>query len=124
GRATCSFTLTVSGQAGQTVPDTVTVAGTDDDDQPVQGSASEVVDIKDVGSSITVTKTGSAGSVAEPGGPVEYTVEIENTSDADSITIDSITDVVGGGSPVAVAGSCDDLIGTVLDPGETATCTF
>lgn len=124
GTASCTFTLTVSGNAGDTVPDTVTVTGTDDDEGPVSGEASEVVDVKDVASSILVAKTPSVESLPEPGGDVTYTVNITNTSTSDSLTIDSIVDVVGGGAPVAVAGTCDDLIGTVLAPGQTVTCTF
>ncbi|WP_421119358.1 hypothetical protein ACE2AJ_18670 [Aquihabitans daechungensis] len=120
----CSFTLAVSGNAGDSVPDTVTVSGTDDDGTPVSDSGDEEVGISDVPSSIVVTKTGSVGSVVEPGGNVTYTVTIENTSVSDSVTIDAITDSVSGGAPVAAGGTCPSKIGTVLAPGASTTCSF
>ncbi len=120
----CSFTLAVSGNAGATVPDTVRVTGTDDDGTPVTGSGDEVVGISDVPSSIKVTKTGSVGSVTEPGGNVTYTVDVENTSVSDSVTIDAITDSVSGGAAQAAGGSCPALIGTVLAPGASKSCSF
>ena len=60
----------------------------------------------------------------ENGGPVTYTVDITNTSETDSITLDTITDSVDGGAAVAVDGTCDDLIGTSLAPGASTSCTF
>lgn len=120
----CTFTLQVVGNAGDSVPDTATVTGTDDDGGPVSGSGSEEVGITDVPSSIHVTKSASVASVPEPGGPVTYTVTIQNTSAADTVTIGSITDSVSGGAPVAAGGTCAALVGTSLAPGETKTCTF
>lgn len=120
----CTFTLAVSGNAGDVVPDVVTVTGTDDDGDPVSDSGEESVAITDVPSSIEVTKTAAPTSVTEPGGDVTFTVQITNTSKADDVTIDSITDVVDGGAPFAVTGTCDDLIGTTLAPGASTTCTF
>jgi uncharacterized repeat protein (TIGR01451 family)/LPXTG-motif cell wall-anchored protein len=124
GSATCTFTLDVSGNAGATVPDTVVVSGTDDDDAAVSASDSAVVDVVDVASSLVVTKTPSVDSLPEPGGDVTYAVTIENTSPADPVVITTITDAVGGGAPFAVAGTCDDLVGTTLEPGASASCTF
>jgi hypothetical protein len=62
---TCTFTLEVTGNAGDTVRDTVTVTGTDDDGQPVSGSGSDAVGITDVLPTITVTKTASPSVVPE-----------------------------------------------------------
>jgi len=123
-KVTCTFTMAVTGNAGDAVNDIVTVTGTDDDKDPVSGTASEVVDVKDVSSSITVTKTADVDSVPEPGANVTYTVEITNNSASDEVTIDSIKDVVGSADPINVAGTCDELVGTVLDPGEKVSCTF
>jgi uncharacterized repeat protein (TIGR01451 family) len=120
----CTFTVQVSGNAGDVVGDTVVVTGTDDDGSPVDGSADEQVAITDVPSSIVVTKTAGASSVDEPGAPVTYTVTIENTSAADAVTIDAITDSVDGGAPVAVGGTCAALVGTTLAPGAEVSCTF
>ncbi|WP_426572221.1 DUF7507 domain-containing protein [Aquihabitans sp. McL0605] len=120
----CTFTLTVSGNAGDAVGDTVVVNGVDDDQVPVTGTGSEIVDITDVAASISVTKTPSVPSVPEPGGNVTYTLEITNTSPADTVTFDSIVDSVSGGSPFNVTGTCDDLLGTSLAHGDSVSCTF
>ena len=120
----CTFTMTVTGNAGDVVGDTVTVTGTDDDGGPVSDTGSESVEITDVASTLLVDKVADVDSVPESGGPVTYTVTITNTSAADSITIDGITDSVDGGAAVAVGGTCDDLIGTVLAPGASVNCTF
>jgi uncharacterized repeat protein (TIGR01451 family) len=124
GSATCSFTLAVIGNAGENVPDTVTVTGTDDDDSKVEGSDSEIVDITDSAAAISVVKTPSVSSLPEPGGNVTYTVDITNDSPADTVTLDSIVDAVDGGAPFAAAGTCPALLGTSLAPGGTKTCAF
>ena len=82
------------------------------------------MDITGLPSSISVTKSASVGSVPEPGGNVTYTVGIKNTSEADSVTIGSVTDSVEGAAAVAAGGTCAALIGTTLAPGGTASCTF
>jgi uncharacterized repeat protein (TIGR01451 family)/LPXTG-motif cell wall-anchored protein len=124
GTASCTFTLAVAGDAGDVVPDTVAVAGTDDDGAAVNASDSAVVTVTDVAAGIAVTKTPSVGSLPEPGGDVTYTVTIQNTSASDEVVLDAIVDAVGGGAPVAVAGTCDDLLGTTVAPGATVTCAF
>ncbi|MEO6987816.1 MAG: hypothetical protein ABI239_04135 [Aquihabitans sp.] len=121
---TCSFTLTVTGNAGDAIHDTVTVEGTDDDGQPVTGQGSEVVDITDVASDISVTKTASVSSVPEPGGSVTYTVGITNNSPADVVVIDTIRDSVNGGKSFDASGTCPALIGTSLAPGASTSCSF
>jgi uncharacterized repeat protein (TIGR01451 family) len=120
----CTFTLPVTGNAGDSVPDTVTVSGTDDEGTPVSDAGDEEVGISDVPSSIAVTKTASVGSVAEPGGDVTYTVKVENTSASDAVTIDAITDSVSGGTAFAVGGTCAAKVGAVLAPAGSTTCTF
>ena len=55
--------------------------------------------------SIDVVKTALTTSLAEPGGWVTYKVDILNTSDStDPITINSLTDVVEGGTPFNISG--------------------
>lgn len=120
----CSFELTVTGDAGDVVADTVTVTGTDDDAATVQASDSAVVDVTDVASALVVTKSPSVDAVPEPGGAVTYTVTVRNASSADAVVLDAITDVVDGAAPVAVQGTCDELVGTSLAPGEEVSCTF
>ncbi len=121
---TCTFTMDVTGNAGDAVDDTVTVSGTDDDGGAVSAKASEIVDLTDVASSLAVDKAASVASVPEPGGSVTYTVTITNTSDADALTLDGIVDSVDGGPDAAAGGTCASLVGTSLDPGADTSCTF
>ena len=122
----CTFSLTVSGNAGATVIDTVTVGAHDDEQHNTTGADTASVGVTDVLPTITVTKSPAPGSVTEPGGNVTFTVGITNTS-VESVTIDAIVDAVGGGTPVDLAtipGTCDDKIGTSLAPGASTSCTF
>ncbi len=113
----CSFTSLALGEAGDTVSDTATVAGTDDDGGPVSASASESVAITDVASSIAVTKVADVASVPEPGGPVTYTVTVSNTSTVDGVRIDSVVDSVEGGAPFAAGGDLPGPGGRGPHPG-------
>jgi hypothetical protein len=114
----------VSGNAGATVTNVVTVRGTDDDGGPVSDADDASVAITDLPSSITVEKIADVESLPEPGGVVTYTVRVTNTSVADSVTIDSIVDSVDGGPATPVAGTCAALLGATLTPGQSRTCTF
>jgi hypothetical protein len=122
--ASCTFTLEVTGDAGDTVTNVVTVTGTDDDGGPVSDDATESVDITDVASSLLVTKAADVARSWRTAVPVTYTVTIENTSPADDVTIDAIVDSVDGGEPFDVGGTCAALVGTTLTPGQVVTCTF
>ncbi|WP_434423724.1 hypothetical protein [Nannocystis pusilla] len=78
--------------------------------------------------SLMVVKATSTPTLVEPGGTAVYTVQITNTSTA-NVNITSIIDDpfgnVGAGNPPGVsANDCPSLIGDVLAPGATATCTF
>jgi uncharacterized repeat protein (TIGR01451 family) len=125
GKSTsCTFTLPVSGNAGTSVPDTVTVTGSDDDDGSVSASASAIVDITDSASALSVVKTPSVGSIPEPGGDVTYTVDITNDSAVDTVFVDAITDSVDGGEPFDAQGTCPALLGTGIEAGQTKSCAF
>src|SRR5690606_16037543 len=105
----CVFTLAVAGNAGDVVPDTVTVTGHDADpvlppgpDAPADpngapaASASAVVDITDVPPQGSASKTADSATVPEPGGPVVFDVSVTNTSAVESATVTAITDTVDG----------------------------
>jgi LPXTG-site transpeptidase (sortase) family protein len=62
----------------------------------VSGNDDATVDISDVASSILVTKTAAPTSLPEPGGTVDFTVRVDNTSAVDAVTIDSLIDDVHG----------------------------
>jgi uncharacterized repeat protein (TIGR01451 family) len=125
---TCSFSETVSGNAGDQHHNVATVTGHDEDERPVTDSDFADVDITDVAPSITVTKTADPVTLPEPGGPVEFTVEVRNNSVAsDTVTITSLVDDPDGAGPAQEIdldgmGSCD--VPQTIQPGGTYTCKF
>jgi uncharacterized repeat protein (TIGR01451 family) len=126
--ATCSFTQLVSGNAGDQHHNVATVNGHDEDERPVTANDSADVGITDVAPSITVTKTADPVTLPEPGGPVEFTVEVKNNSvSSDPVTITSLVDDPDGPGPAQPVdldglGSCD--VPQTIQPGATYTCTF
>lgn len=93
---TCTFSLTVNGNAGDVVTDTVRAIAIDDDSQVANAEASASVTITDVPSTLRVTKTANPSSVLEPGDDVTFQVRVENTSQADFIVLDTLIDNVHG----------------------------
>ncbi|HSM32841.1 MAG TPA: hypothetical protein VK987_02020, partial [Anaerolineae bacterium] len=121
GSYACSFSGPVSGVPGDVLTDTVTATATDDDGNPLSGSASADVTILDTPSSMVVTKTASPIRLDEPGGPVTFSITLENTSVVDSITIDSLTDVPFG-DITSLAGDC--AVPQVVAAGASYSCSF
>ena len=117
---TCSFDADVTGNAGDSETDTVTASGQDDDGAPVSDSDTATVTVTDVGSSIEVTKTADPASVDEPGGSVTFTVEIDNPSSVDAVTINSLVDDIHG--DLSSRGTCS--VPQTIQPGDTYTCSF
>ncbi|HJR26528.1 MAG TPA: hypothetical protein VJ804_13720, partial [Acidimicrobiales bacterium] len=73
--------------------------------------------------SLAVTKTATPDTIAEPGGTVPFTVQVQNTS-AEPVTLTSISDNVYGtlaGDPVTCHGSPS---GTTLAPNTSCSFTF
>ncbi|HEY3210032.1 MAG TPA: hypothetical protein VGL18_09625, partial [Actinomycetota bacterium] len=118
---TCSFTATVSGNAGDSETDTVTANVKDDEGSTASGQDQATVSVKDVAPTIVVTKDASPNVVDEPGGMVTFTVKVTNTSvSSDPVTLDSLTDSVYG--DLNGQGSC--ATGGTITPGATYTCSF
>jgi hypothetical protein len=100
----CSFTRSITGQPGYSHTNTVTATGRDDDKKadgsptdPVTHSDAETVTIKDVTSAgIRLTKTANPTSVSEPGGNVTFSFRIDNLSNVDTVTINTLTDTIYG----------------------------
>ena len=84
----------------------------DDDDATVT--------ITDVASSIVVTKTANPTSLPEPGGNVDFTVRIDNTSAVDTVTISSLIDDIHGN--LNGQGNCS--VPQVIAVGGFYECTF
>ena len=123
---TCTFTLPVEGQGGDTVGDVVTVVASDDDGNEVTDSAAASVEVLDVLPEVAITKTADRTNVPEPGDDVTFTFLIENQGD-EAVEISSLVDSVFG--DLAAPDVCD-LAGDVLAPNDgtagsgadTATC--
>jgi len=77
---------------------------------------------------LDVEKSAAPMTVPETGGTVTYTVMVTNTAAFVSVTIDSIVDDIygnlGTNTPAQANNTCPTLIGTVLAPGGSASCTF
>ncbi len=81
----CDFTANVTGQPGDVHENTVTAC-----EGNLCANGTETVDI--IGTpALEVTKTADPGVVFAPGGPVLFTVRIDNTGDV-PLTIDSLSD--------------------------------
>jgi hypothetical protein len=68
-----------------------------------------------------VEKTASPLSLPEPGGLFTFGVTVTNSS-ADTLTVTSLVDDVYG--DLGVLGTCTELVGAVLVPDESASCSF
>jgi uncharacterized repeat protein (TIGR01451 family) len=126
--ATCSFSTTVSGNVGDEHHNVATVTGHDEDERPVTDEDFADVAFTDVAPSIEVIKTANPETLPEPGGPVEFTVQVKNSSvSTDPVTITSLVDDPDGAGPAGAIdldgkGSCD--VPQVIQPGGTYTCKF
>ena len=125
GGYSCTFTLAVTGDAGDIVTDVVTATATDDDGNSTTAQAVASVSITDVLPGITVSKTAGVPSVDEPGGPVTYTATVHNES-VEALTITTLSDVVAGHPGVDVTGIADTTCALphTLAVGGSYTCTF
>jgi hypothetical protein len=119
----CNFTATISGTPGVPHVNEVIATASDNDNNTVADTAQASVGIGAVEPTIQVTKTASPGSVPETGGPVTYTVLVDNTS-GETITLNSLTDDKFGN--LDGKGNCA-MPQTLQPQGETGdsySCTF
>jgi len=117
----CSFTATVSGDAGDSETDVVTASGTDDDGNPVSDFDDATVTVTDVTPSITVDKSANPTSVSEPGGSVTFSVQVTNNSvSSDPVTITSLSDSIHGN--LNGQGTC--AVPQTIAAGDTYSCSF
>jgi len=119
---TCSFTASVTGNAGDSETDTVTASGIDTHGNPINGSDNATVTINDVQPDITVVKTAKPTAVLEPGGLVTFTVLVTNNSvSSDPVTITSLTDNIHG--DLNGQGDCS-VPQTLTGSGGYYSCSF
>ncbi len=117
---TCTFEGQFTGNAGDVETDTVTVSGVDDEQIPVSGQDDHTVTLGDLPSAIEVSKTAGPATVLRTGGDVTFDVVIKNTSVADTVTIDKVSDDQFGD----LSAGCTPTLPAVLAPGAALTCTF
>ncbi len=91
----CSFSASVFGNPGYVETDTVTATARDDDGNTVQASDPATVTITDVLPTILVNKTANPTTVLEPGGNVQFTVRVDNTS-IEPLTLTALVDNIHG----------------------------
>ncbi len=118
GSSSCTFTATVTGNAGASETDTVTASGTDDDRNPVSASGSATVTFTDVKPTMTITKTADPATLPEPGGPVAFTLLVQNTA-PEAIVLTSARDDVYGD----LNGKGDCVLPYTIVAGGSFTCT-
>jgi uncharacterized repeat protein (TIGR01451 family) len=117
----CFFTRVISGNfGGPAHQNTVTASASDNESNTATNTGTATVTFIDVPSSIQVTKTVNPTSVNEPGGIVNYTIRITNTSSVDAVTINSVTDNKFGDIG---SSTCSGLLGS-LAVGQSRTCNF
>ena len=119
GAYRCSFTATVSGNAGDSETDTVTAAARDDELNLVVERAGATVTITDVEPTIAVSKAADPTVVPEPGGAVTFTVGVANTS-VEAVTLSSLVDDVHG--DLNGRGTC--AVPQTIPVGGTYWCSF
>jgi hypothetical protein len=117
----CEFTARVEGNRGFSETDTVTASGRDDDEVPVAVSDAATVTVVGVDPVVRVTKTATPTSLAEPGGTVSFTVEVENAShEEDPVTMTSLVDSIHG--TLDGKGTCS--VPQPIEPGSSYSCAF
>ena len=124
----CTFSANFTG-APRSQTDIVTVSGVDDENTPVSDSDDATIEITPLPPSLTISKAPAPASRPEPGGAFTFTMTITNTSGpSDPVTIQTLTDNVygnlGAANPNITNNTCAALIGTVLAPGASTTCSF
>ena len=116
----CSFMASVMGDAGASETDTVTATLSDDEMNSTTPSDSATVTITDVLPTASVTKAASPEELPEPGGDVTFSVDIENTGTAKSLTLTSLVDDIHGD----LNGQGDCSVPQVIAAGATYSCSF
>ncbi len=91
----------------------------------ITGTGTFTLEKTDVISSITVEKTANPISVEEPGGNVDFTVKVTNTSSVDTIKLTTIADDENNdGKDDKIYNATAICLTTSLAPAESTTCSF
>lgn len=120
GSFQCSFVAHVEGQPSDFIT-TLTATGKDVDALETTATANASVTITDVPASMTLTLGADPPFINPPSRQVTFSVRVENTSGADTITITEMNDQFVGN--LDGRGTCD-LPVTNLPPGFSYQCEF
>ncbi len=112
----CAFTAVVTGDAFFSHTNTVTATASNERGS-ADASDEATVTIADLPPTVDLAKVADQTSLDEPGGTVTYTLTITNTA-AEPVTITALTDDHPLSQP------CLDLIGEVIEPADSATCSY
>jgi N-acetylneuraminic acid mutarotase len=118
GNYACTFSAEVSGDADDTETDIVTATIGYGSGSTFGFTASATVTVTDALPNVTVTKTADPTDVPEPGGTVQFTVEVANNGEP--VTLDSLTDSVRGN--LNGQGTCS--VPQTIGVGATYSCSF
>lgn len=120
GVYTCSFAATVSGPPSQ-VTVNLSAGASDAEANSITAVAQTSVLITNLDPVLTVNLTADPPLLIAPGGPVELTVRLNNASEADTLTIDTLDEAELG--DLDGVGDCELPI-SGLGPAETYQCAF
>jgi uncharacterized repeat protein (TIGR01451 family) len=96
GSYSCHFYAAVNGLGDTSQTDIVIASGKDENGNDISGSDDATVDIVDVLPNMSLVKTANPISVMEPGGNVEFTVIVTNTSTVDALALTALSDDIYG----------------------------
>jgi uncharacterized repeat protein (TIGR01451 family) len=123
GEVSCTYTVSLSNPGSYTNTASVTVR--DDENNSASASAQATVTVTNVPSALQVSKSANPTTLVEPGGQVQFTVRITNTSAVDTVSLTSILDDTDNNGVNDVNYTAADICNTtVLAPGAVAVCTF
>jgi subtilisin family serine protease len=120
GSYSCSYTLAVLGNAGDVVVHEIAATVEDNELNELNFRDSAVVTITDVLPTATLVASANPSELAEPGGAATISITIENTGDAESITVTSLSASQTG--DLNGQGTC--ATPQSISPGATYECEF
>ncbi|MGD2136691.1 MAG: hypothetical protein PVJ66_08975 [Gammaproteobacteria bacterium] len=120
GSYSCSFTAFVGGAPFTVHEDTVTAVASDEEGNELTRTDPATVDILNLDSSCTLTKTADPVTVNEPGASVAFSIRVDNDSSVDVLTINSLTDFDFGN----LDGQGDCTLPQDIAPGGSYGCDF
>ncbi len=115
----CAFEAYVSGEANTEHENTVTATAEDGAGVLAEAQGSASVEIMDVLPSVVVRKSADPETISEPGGTVEFTVRVNNTS-LETLTLTDLVDDIYGN--LHDQGDCS--VPQSIDAGEQYKCSF